>query len=584
MAFSGKAGRRLRAAVAGVWLLIGAVAGGVWGADTVYRRHLAPGVALEQRLRTGPRPLIVTAFRVSTQAPGVKMRAALGGDAVAGTDATRGREAVSRLAARLGARAAVNADFFPWTGDPLGLHITGGQIVSDPDPRRAAVGVTADGRVLLDVVSFRGECEAEGQAVALTGINRARQEGDLILYTPAYGPSTLTDAQGVEVRLGTSAAGFRSGSAIRGEVIEAPTGKGNAPIPADGCVLSARGAAAGFLDRLEAGAAVTIRLSLKGARPGWDRVAEAVGGGPWLVRAGQAAIDTVAEGFDTSFAATRHPRTAVGVTAGGELLMVAVDGRQAISAGASLAEMAQVMRELGAVEAINLDGGGSTTAVAEGMVVNSPSGGAERPVANALLVLAEGAAPAEAALPDLPGEAQIQSGKTLALGGGAAQAAGSGAGSGVWGVRGGIGFVDQGGRFTAGRAGAGQVVFRAGAAERSVAVSVRPGAAVRLTARWAEDALAIPNVSRVRVAAFDAFGNPVPGQAVAVEPAGGVADAGTVTTGTRGEAEVTLTWESPPAGRSVAVRLPGSKPVTLRYPAGDASGKTSTARAGTAAP
>lgn len=118
---------------------------------------------------------------------------------------------------------------------------------------------------------------------------------------------------------------------------------------------------------------------------------EAVGGHPVLVRDGVMS----AEARDTgAFAVTRHPRTAVGITGDGRLLLVVVDGRQAPrSVGMSLGTLAELLRALGARDALNLDGGGSTTMVAREptgrlRVVNVPSDSAgERPVGDALAVV-----------------------------------------------------------------------------------------------------------------------------------------------------------------------------------------------------
>jgi exopolysaccharide biosynthesis protein len=106
------------------------------------------------------------------------------------------------------------------------------------------------------------------------------------------------------------------------------------------------------------------------------------------VRDGVVAPD-IREGIAPSFGEQRHPRTAVGITADGRLLWVTVDGRQApYSDGMSLAELADLMARLGARDAVNLDGGGSTTMVVRGVVVNRPSDAAgERPVGNALVLV-----------------------------------------------------------------------------------------------------------------------------------------------------------------------------------------------------
>ena len=98
----------------------------------------------------------------------------------------------------------------------------------------------------------------------------------------------------------------------------------------------------------------------------WSQVDQAVGAGPWLVKSGAEAIDTEDEGMDVAYFSKRHPRTAVGVTADNKLLIVTVDGRQPISQGVTLVELAALMKQLGAVNAINLDGGGSTTLSVKG--------------------------------------------------------------------------------------------------------------------------------------------------------------------------------------------------------------------------
>ncbi len=113
-------------------------------------------------------------------------------------------------------------------------------------------------------------------------------------------------------------------------------------------------------------------------------LAGVVSGGPRLLDRGRIAVRTKAEGFDRPglygrFVAARNPRTLAGVTGTGALLLVTVDGRRpGYSAGVSLPEAARLMRDLGAVDALNLDGGGSSTMVFGGRVVNRPSDRARR--------------------------------------------------------------------------------------------------------------------------------------------------------------------------------------------------------------
>jgi exopolysaccharide biosynthesis protein len=122
-----------------------------------------------------------------------------------------------------------------------------------------------------------------------------------------------------------------------------------------------------------------------------------VSGGPRLLAGGRVRVRSSAEGFNPlsapwfhgSFVASRQPRTMAGVRRDGSLLLVTVDGRRlGWSAGVTLQEGARVMRSLGARDALNLDGGGSTATAVRGRRVNLPSdAGGERPVSDAILVL-----------------------------------------------------------------------------------------------------------------------------------------------------------------------------------------------------
>jgi exopolysaccharide biosynthesis protein len=114
-------------------------------------------------------------------------------------------------------------------------------------------------------------------------------------------------------------------------------------------------------------------------------VQQAVGAGPVLVAAGTTAVTADAEVFFGTSIPDVHPRTAAGITPDGSLILLVVDGRQPESRGVSLRELAHLMRDRGAEEAVNLDGGGSSTLVVRGQLVNRPEGGtAQREVATAL--------------------------------------------------------------------------------------------------------------------------------------------------------------------------------------------------------
>jgi len=301
-------------------------------------------------------------------------------------DEVVGAEPTSSLAARAGALAAVNGGYFRTTGlyrgEPMGLLAFGDRVLSEPSGPRAELAISnAGGRVRIAM----GQIEAvttvlvDGGTRPVDGINRPRENDELVLFTPEFHRTTLTGPEGIEA------------IARNGLIVAVRDGAGSGPIPADGWILSAAGAAARWArERLRVGARVDVRTEIK-ADPPLPFAAEfSVGGGPLLIKGGQSIAEAEAalEKFNADFICGRHPRTAAGVRSDGRLVIVTVDGRRpGTSVGMTIGELADLMAGLGCVEAINLDGGGSTTMAVKGKAVNHPSDPTgERPVSDALLV------------------------------------------------------------------------------------------------------------------------------------------------------------------------------------------------------
>jgi len=206
------------------------------------------------------------------------------------------------------------------------------------------------------------------KAVKVDGINRRMQAGEIILYTPEYGKTTKTDK-------------CNEAAIMRGRVASLRT-TGDMVIPRTGFVLSWQGRYE--LNNLKFWDKIELSFSFNSSR---SDIVHAIGGGPRLVRNGRLFITSDMERFRKDVTVGRAPRSAVGITSSGKLLLVTVDGRQpGKSVGMTLEELGKLMLELGAVEAMNLDGGGSTTMVIGGKVVNYPSAGEERKISSALLV------------------------------------------------------------------------------------------------------------------------------------------------------------------------------------------------------
>lgn len=306
------------------------------------------------------------------------------------TGVVPGRATVTDIARRTRAIAAVNAGFFGPTGDPNGLLRIDGRLLSDTRRARGAVAIV-DGpdRVgtWFDQVSgrvrLRFRARGEWRSVPVDGVDTNRGTTALVLYTPASGKTTDTQA-GLEWTLrGTPLRALPASSA------------GNAPIPSDGYVLSYGGAAApAALAGLLSAPAVQVRESIavvSGERTrDWLRAPTIVGGAGLLIRNGRRLRDWTVEKLAPRFETTTHPRTVIARDRAGRIWLITVDGRQpGLAVGVSFADLHVLLGRLDAVDALNLDGGGSTTMVVRDAVVNHPSDlTGPRPVSDALIVTA----------------------------------------------------------------------------------------------------------------------------------------------------------------------------------------------------
>ncbi|MEM5766980.1 MAG: phosphodiester glycosidase family protein [Bacillota bacterium] len=318
------------------------------------------------RKATTDGPLSIHILDYDLKNPQLKLEHVLAKDFIVGT------ETVRSMSMRKNALAAVNGTYFSPSGELLGLIVQDGQIMQNPVNERSAFALTYAGDMLLDQVSYAGELVLpDGNECELDAVNRERGPDALVLYTPAYGASTRTNKYGTEYVV------------VEGKVSQISTG--NTAIPPNGFVVSGHGAKDKALAALKVGDPLSVKHALT---PDWSDVRLAVGAGPQLVRDGTIYLTTKTEGFGSDVAGGRAPRTAVGMTAQGRMLLVVVDGRQpGYSVGMTLLEMGKLLQSLGAVNALNLDGGGSAEMVVNGVVVNQPSDGRERPVGDALLVV-----------------------------------------------------------------------------------------------------------------------------------------------------------------------------------------------------
>jgi hypothetical protein len=370
--------------------------------DTVDARQLAPGVEYRHFIdQNGPNSIHLV--RVDLRRSDLEIRA------LRPHDALTGREKPSEMARRssndsVTVLAAVNGDFFNLdTGENENNQVIGGEwwkglkVTDSPydtyDNTHIQFGIDQRGKPLMDRFMFDGVAFDRTAATPIITVNfnpSGKPEGTA-LFTHRFGGHSPRDTtrQTVEVTLGPLT---RRGDTLLYVVRGPASPASGSAIPAQGAILSAYGAGARSreVQAMKPGDTIRVLLTtLPRVRGGSPRLL--IGGWPRILRDG----DTVAgeapvfEGTISRNAEMRHGRTAVGFSRDSTtLLLLTVDGRSDKSVGVTLVELANLMRRLGAWQAMNLDGGGSTTMVVDGAVVNVPSDATgEREVGNVLAVL-----------------------------------------------------------------------------------------------------------------------------------------------------------------------------------------------------
>lgn len=287
-------------------------------------------------------------------------------------------EPVLEMAARANAVAAVNAGFFNVNnGEPVGLLKVAGVLVSDTPVTKGAVGIWSptSGRTELafDQMSARIDLrigdDTNVVAMGIDGVDTTRARGKLMLYTPKYHEHTDTAGNGVEWVL--------RGDPLK--VVSMRTDAGSTTIPNDGFVLSFGGLELPpELKRLTIDTPVSLDThwtTVNGLEPERIGTADHVVNGAGLLRVkGRQITEWDTERLSgPNFINMRHPRTVIGLDRRGDIWLIVVDGRQAASAGMAFSDLQRLADRLQLTDALNLDGGGSTTMVVLGKVVNRPS-------------------------------------------------------------------------------------------------------------------------------------------------------------------------------------------------------------------
>lgn len=335
-------------------------------------------------------------------------------------DVVTGKETLTQMADRNDGIAGVNAGYFVvgekdgTPGDLAGIFASKGQLVSEAINGRSALILTSVEKK-ADIASVSTSIQAtssDGAVREVDGLNRkpglirncggvggdttserpkhdftCKDESELIQYTSVFGEKTES-GNGVEVVVNHA-----------GKVVEIRNHRGG-DIPSSGSVLAGTGEAAEWLrEHAQQGMKIQVKSEIvgDGKLMELDQTTSMINGGPRLLENGKISINAVEEGFHWEedpgfyyrFGERRNPRTLAGIKENGNLLFVTIDGRApGWSVGANFEESANIMKSLGAVDAINLDGGGSTTmTVGDDRVTRPSDATGERPIADGILLV-----------------------------------------------------------------------------------------------------------------------------------------------------------------------------------------------------
>ena len=276
------------------------------------------------------------------------------------------RTKISDIAERQNAIVAINGGYFkPQTGVPLGTLMINKKVYTGPIYDRVAMGIFDEGyamarvklkaKVITDIGELKIDNINQPRMLSTHTIVYTRDWGEITPQSPKYGTQLVIE---------------------KGKLVK--TSPNRVKIPKDGYVII------GPSKKLETLLdAKNAKLEIK-INPEWQKVNHIISGGPYLVRGGEIFVDMTAQKL--SAIGGRNPRTAIGYTKDNHLIMLTADGREGSSIGLTLMELAQLMKELGCINAMNLDGGGSTVMYVQGEVVNRPPEKGGIPLSHTLVV------------------------------------------------------------------------------------------------------------------------------------------------------------------------------------------------------
>lgn len=282
------------------------------------------------------------------------------------SDTLSSRRTITNIAGRDNAIVAINGGYFkPQTGVPLGTLMINKKVYTGPIYDRVAMGIFDNGFEMARV-QLRAELKTNLGGIKIDNVNQPRMLSvHTIVYTPDWGEySPPSPKYGMQLVISN------------GKLMRANYSRNK--IPEDGYVIVGPQKE---LKKIVSARKFKLDINLN---PEWKNVNHIISGGPYLVKNGDIYVDMTAQKLAS--VGGRNPRTAVGYTKDNHLIMLTADGREGASIGLTLMELANLMKELGCVNAMNLDGGGSTVMYVNGKVVNKPAVQGGIPLSHTLMV------------------------------------------------------------------------------------------------------------------------------------------------------------------------------------------------------
>ena len=377
-----------------------------------WEKELTPGLSYYMEYDES-KPLIIHALKIDPANKSLELKPELTADTIfdehttlrAGkkirkmSDVCVGKNTVSEAVSMHGAIGGITGDFFKMTtGDPIGAMLKDRKLYSGPAAKPRGVFGWGRKDFFMGKLKFEGKISWENQEpIKIDTYNEFCKKNGLTLNTSIVGFAQAATPNAYAL-IKVKNDNWRANYKTEGEVITIHEDTNSLPIKKGYVVLAGRGSAKEIITQLKRGQKINLEAKLEGAD--WKKITNAIGGGPFLLKNGKEEIDFEGQQFTIrGFLEKRYARCAIGRTKDNKIVLATVDGPSSLSkmkgandtiysAGATLKELADIMRKLGCTDAMNLDGGGSATFSLFGKCFNRPSSKIERRVSNLVAIYA----------------------------------------------------------------------------------------------------------------------------------------------------------------------------------------------------